>query len=101
LSLLSGLIVCNQGKRSYQVFLTRGGQHRSEVDGSSGEKITYILLSSYMANAIPCRVVQLGPSDLVELQEKLKPGLPRTSGLRASAGNILEGCVEGNFYTDG
>ena len=54
-----------------------------------------------MANAIPCRVVQLGPSDLVELQEQLKPGLPRTSGLRASARNVLEGRVEGNFYTDG
>ncbi len=54
-----------------------------------------------MAERSDFRLVRLAPTALVGLLKKLESGLPRTSGLRSSAKNVLEGRVEGTFYTDG
>ena len=40
-------------------------------------------------------------SDLVDLRERLKPELPRAGSLCTSVRNVIEGRVEGHFYTDG
>ena len=47
------------------------------------------------------QVVELHVSDLAELRARVKPDLPRSSGICISALNVIEGRVEGNFYTDG
>lgn len=49
----------------------------------------------------PRGAVQIGTNDLVELRERLNPrSLPRANIMYTSVRNVIEGRVEGRFYTD-
>ncbi len=48
-----------------------------------------------------CTVIRLDAGDLGKLRAKMKAGSPRASTLCNSLRNVIEGRVEGHFYTDG
>ncbi len=48
-----------------------------------------------------CTAIRLDTSDLGQLRAKMKAGPPTASALCNSLRNVIEGRVEGHFYTDG
>jgi GNAT superfamily N-acetyltransferase len=48
----------------------------------------------------PAKAIQLKNSQLYQLREKLRDGLPTTNGLRVSVQNAARGRVDGNFFVD-